>query len=128
MIIAMITVRMVQPAVYEIVDMVAMRHLFMSAVRTVCVWAVDLECACHGICGVNRDGMFVDVIPVHMVEMAVVKIIHMAVMADRGVPAFRAVVMRVVGMVFLGACGHWCCSFRTLGCPSSPIIPAFKMS
>jgi hypothetical protein len=37
MIIAMIAVRMVQPAVYEIVDMVAMRHLFMSAVWTVCV-------------------------------------------------------------------------------------------
>jgi hypothetical protein len=33
----MITVRMVQPAVYQIVDMVAMRHLFMSAVWTVCV-------------------------------------------------------------------------------------------
>jgi hypothetical protein len=33
----MITVRMVQPAVYEIVDMVAMRHLFMSA-----VWAVRM--------------------------------------------------------------------------------------
>ena len=37
MIIAMIAVRMVQPAVYEIVDMVAMRHLFVSAVWTVCV-------------------------------------------------------------------------------------------
>jgi hypothetical protein len=33
----MITVRMVQPAVYKIVDMVAMRHLFMSAVWTVFV-------------------------------------------------------------------------------------------
>jgi hypothetical protein len=36
-IIAMITVRMVQPAVYEIVDMITMRHLFMPAVWTVCV-------------------------------------------------------------------------------------------
>jgi len=33
----MITVRMVQPAVHEIIDMVAMRHLFMSA-----VWAVSM--------------------------------------------------------------------------------------
>jgi hypothetical protein len=31
----MITVWMVQPAVYQIVDMIAMRHLFMSAVWTV---------------------------------------------------------------------------------------------
>jgi hypothetical protein len=36
-IVAMITMRMVQPAVYEIVDVVTMRHLFMSAVWTVCV-------------------------------------------------------------------------------------------
>jgi hypothetical protein len=35
MIVAMITVRMVQSAVYEIIDMIAMRHLLMSAVWTV---------------------------------------------------------------------------------------------
>jgi hypothetical protein len=35
MIIAMIAVRMVKPAVHKIVDMVAVRHLFMSAVWTV---------------------------------------------------------------------------------------------
>ena len=34
-IIAMIAMRMVQPAIYEIVDMIAMRHRFMSAVWTV---------------------------------------------------------------------------------------------
>jgi len=33
----MITMRMVQPTVHEIVDMIAMRHLFMSAVWTVYV-------------------------------------------------------------------------------------------
>jgi hypothetical protein len=70
--------------------------------------------------------MFVHVILVHMVEMAVVKIIHMAVVADRGVPAIRPMLVSVVGVVFLGTCGHWCRSLRTLGCPSSPIIPAFK--
>jgi hypothetical protein len=35
MIIAMITVRMVQSTVYEIIGMIAMRNLFMSAVWTV---------------------------------------------------------------------------------------------
>jgi hypothetical protein len=39
-----------------------------------------------------------------------VKIIQMAVMANRGVPAFRAMVMSVVGVMFLGACSHWQCS------------------
>jgi len=35
MIIAMITVRMVQSTVYEIIGMIAVRNLFMSAVWTV---------------------------------------------------------------------------------------------
>ena len=106
----MITVRMVQPAVYKIIDMVTMRHRFMSAVWTVRVRAVDLRRAFHGICCGDRKDMFVHVILVHMMEMAVVKIIHMAVMANRGVPAFRAMVMSVVGVMFLGACSHWQCS------------------
>jgi hypothetical protein len=118
----MITVWMVQPAVYEIVDMVTMRHLFMSAVWTVHVWAVDFRRAVHGICGVDRDDMFVHVILVHMVKMAVVKIIHMAVMANRGVPAIQAMLMSVIGVMLLGAGGHDCVlsSFKNL---SGPLVP-----
>jgi hypothetical protein len=104
----MIAVRMVQPAVHDIVDMVAMRHLFMSAVRAVCVRAVDLRRAFHRICRVDRDDMFVDMIPVHMVEMAIVKIIHVAIVADRGVPALRAVLVSVIGVVLFGTCGGHC--------------------
>jgi hypothetical protein len=120
----MITVRMVQPAVYKIVDMVTMRHRFMSAVWTVRVLAMDLRRALHGICGIYRDGMFVHVILVHMVEMAVVKIIHMSVMTNRGVPAIRAMLMSVVGMVFLGTCDHWQYSLRlfAIGTRSSRTI------
>jgi hypothetical protein len=67
---------------------------------------VDLRCAVHGICGIGWDDMFVHMILVHMVEMTIVKIVHMAVMANRGVSAFWAMAMRVVLMVFLGASGH----------------------
>jgi hypothetical protein len=49
MIIAVITVRMVQPAVYEIVDVITMRHLFMTTVGPVSMRAVDLGCAIHWI-------------------------------------------------------------------------------
>ena len=65
--------------------------------------------------------MFVHVILVHVVEMAVVKIVHMAVMANCGVPAFRAMPMSVVGMMFFGASGHRPCSSLTLGLSSNPI-------
>jgi hypothetical protein len=64
--------------------------------------------------------MFVHVILVHMVEMAIVKIVDVAVMANRGVPAFRAMPMRVVGMVFLSASGHPQCSSLALGLSWTP--------
>jgi hypothetical protein len=58
--------------------------------------------------------MFVDVILVHVVEMAIVQIVDVAVMANRGVPAIRAMLMRVVGVVFLRASGHRHCSSLVL--------------
>jgi hypothetical protein len=67
--------------------------------------------------------MFVHVILVHVVQMTIVKIIYMAVMTNRGVPAFQAMLVSVVGMVFLGACGHWRCSLHAWFCPR-PIIPS----
>src|SRR5260370_27407201 len=98
----MIAVRVVEPAVHEIVEMVTMRHRFVPAVRTVYVGAVNLRRAIYRICSINSDDMFVHVILVHVVEMAVVKIIHMAVMANRGVPAVRAMLVGVIGMMLLG--------------------------
>jgi hypothetical protein len=118
-IIAMIAVRMVQPAVDEIIDMVAMRDLFMSTVWTVCMCAVELRRAGRGICATDRNDMFVDVILVHVVEMAIVQIIDVAVMANRGVPAIRAMLMRVVGVVVLGASGHRQCSSLVLNLSSA---------
>ena len=108
----MIAMGMVQPAVDEIVDMVAMRHLLMSTVWTVRMWAAKLRRAFHGVCGVDRDDVFVHVIPMHMVQMAAVKIIDMALVANRGVSAIGAMLMGVVGVVLLRACGHWRGSFR----------------
>jgi hypothetical protein len=107
----MIAVRMVQPSVYEVVDMITMRHRFVSAIWTVCVRAMDLRGALHGICGVDRDGVLIHVILVHVMQMAIMKVIHMAVMVNRSVPAIRTVLMSVVRVVFLGTCGHWPCSF-----------------
>jgi hypothetical protein len=41
-----------------------------------------------------------------MVQMAIVKVVHMAVVPNRGVPAVWAMPMGVVGMVLLSASGH----------------------
>jgi len=66
--------------------------------------------------------MFVDVALVHMVEMAVMKIIDVLIMPDRGVPAIRAMLVSVVGVVPFCTCGHVCCSFPTVGCLPTPAI------
>src|SRR6476661_6779625 len=83
-----------------------MRYCFVSAVWAVLMRAAGFRRAAHGICGAHRNHMFVNVILMHMVKMAIVKIVHMAVMANRGVSAVWAVLMGVVGMVLLGAGGH----------------------
>jgi hypothetical protein len=85
---------------------------------------VDLRRALLRIFGGDPDGMLVHVIIVHMVEMAIVKIIHMVFMPDRGVPAIRAVPMRVVGVVFLGTCGHVSISFARARSRSMPVNAA----
>ena len=46
-----------------------------------------------------------------MVEMAIVKLVHMAVMANRSVSAVRAMLVGVIGMMLLGAGRHDLCPF-----------------
>jgi len=101
MIIAMITMRVVQPAGHEIVDVVAVRDCFMSAIWTMRMRAVDLGRTLRRICCADRDDVFVHMVAAHMVKMAVVDIVHMAIMSDCGVAAIRTVLMRMVG--------HWRC-------------------
>ena len=106
----MIAMRMMQPPIYEVIDEVTMRHRFVSTVGAVLVRAAGLRRAVHGIFGVDPDDMFVDVILMRMVEMAIVKIVHMAVMANRGMSTVRAVLMGV-GMMLRGTSGHDFLSF-----------------
>jgi hypothetical protein len=73
---------------------------------------MDLRRAFHRICCSDRENMFVHMILVPMMKMAIMKIIDMAIMEKRGVPATRAMLMSMVGVVFFRTCGHWC-SLRT---------------
>ena len=89
----MVAVRMMQPPAHEVIDMVTVRYCFVSAVRAVAMRAARLRRALHGVGGVNRDGVLVDVIAVHVVEVAVMQIVDMAGMANRRVPAVRAMLV-----------------------------------
>ena len=70
------------------------------------VRAAGLRCAADGIPRIDLDDMFVDVMLMHMVKVAVVKIVDMAIMAYRGMSAVRAVLMGMVGMMLFGTSGH----------------------
>src|SRR3984893_6719675 len=64
-----------------------------------CSWrAPDFGGAVHGVRGADRDDMLVNMIPVHVVQMAV--------MANSRMPAVRAMLVDMVGMLPLGAGGH----------------------
>ena len=114
-VVAMIAMRMMQPSAHEIIDVVTMGHGFVSAGRPMLVRAARLRRALHGIGGVDRDDVLIDMILVQVMEMAVVEIVDVAVMADRRMPTVGTMLVGVVGVMLLGAGGHDVFSFFVCG-------------
>jgi hypothetical protein len=103
-IIAVIAMGMMQMTVDQVVDVVAMRHRLMSAAGAMDVargmaGAAVIRRASIGISLGNLDHMLVDVIPVHVVEVTIMEIVHMAVVADGRMTAAFAVNVAVALMV-----------------------------
>jgi hypothetical protein len=77
MVIAVVSMRVMQMTVDYIIDMVAMGYCWVAAALSVpvsllvCI-AVVGGCALCRICFPNGDGMLIDVISVHVVHMAIV--------------------------------------------------------
>lgn len=103
MIIAMARMHMVQAAIDQIIDMIAMRHRLVPAAGAVDMAAIVRAGAAVGVAGADADHMFINMVAMHMVQMAIVQIIDMAIMGDGGVPAARAV---LVGVIRVGVAGH----------------------
>lgn len=119
-IVAMVAVRMMQPAVREIVDMVAMRHGFVAAVGSVAVCRivaarVMLRIAAVRIALAHGDHMMLGVAALGMLQAAVIEIINVAFVPHGEMTASGA--MNVVRSARFGCHGG---SFR---CPP-PIIDA----
>jgi hypothetical protein len=107
----MIAVGMMQMPVHQIVHMVAVRDGLMAAAGAMLVTAPYFRRAAGRIAQINSDHMLVDVIVMHVVQMAVMQIVDVVFMADRGVTAVWAMLMRVVRMVLLAARRHEVRSF-----------------
>ena len=80
----MVAMRMVQVAIYQIVDMVAVRNLWMSAIGPVDVIlvvpaAVVIRCAAVGIGGGYFQHAFIDMVAMNMVQVSVVQVIDVPI-------------------------------------------------
>jgi hypothetical protein len=116
MVVAMITMRMVQPSIHEVIDMVPMGHGFVPAGRAVLVRASRLWRAMHGIDRVDCNCMFINVILVRVMQMAIMKIIDMVIMPDRRMPTVGTMhVAMVTMMLLLSAGSHSLFPFFVLG-------------
>jgi len=85
MVVAVVAIRMVQVAIDEVVDVVAMRNNLVPAANAVLVRAVMaptivLRSALRGIGKIYIEGVLIYVLPVGMVKVAIVKIVGVAVM------------------------------------------------
>lgn len=107
MIVAVVAVWMMQVAIDEIVDVVAVWHGLMAAIGTMLVAggvrsAVVLRGAIGRILARDGDDVLVVVSGVGMVQMPVMQVIGMPLMADGGVPAVGPVIVLValVNVVF----------------------------
>lgn len=115
MVVAMITMGMVQPSIHEIIDVVPMGHGFVPAGRAVLVRASRLWRAMHGIDRVDCNCMFINVILVRVMQMAIMKIIDMVIMPDRRMPTVGTMHVAMVTMMLLGAGSHSLFPFFVLG-------------
>lgn len=111
MIITVIAVRMVQMAVDEIIDMIAVRDRFVAA-----AWAMDVGsivpgaavvgCATVRVLVAHLNAVFIHMTGVRVVKMTIVEVIYVVAMPNRDVTALWSVRVIVVGMMRKIAGGH----------------------
>jgi len=102
-IVAVIAVRMMQAAIHEVIDVVAVRDRFMAAIR-----AVDMRGVVAGagrgvavrISGADFDDVLIDMPGVRVMQVPIVQIVDVPVVFHGNVAAVGAVFVVVVGMDF----------------------------
>ena len=106
-VVAVITVRMMQMTVDQVVDVITVRYRGVSAVRAVHVPGIVplavVRRAARGVDIGDLDNMFVVVIVMGAVQMPVMQIAGVVAVFDRNVTALRAV---LVGMVLMNGVAH----------------------
>jgi hypothetical protein len=125
-IVAVITVWMMEPAVDQIVDVIAMRDRLMAASGPMHMLGVvsrvsEFRRAAGRVLGAHLDDMFFDNVALLMVEMAVVEIVDVVAVLNGDMTASRAVLVRMIGVNAVAVGGHlvFLPSFQSLLCLAS---------
>lgn len=95
-VVAMVVMRVVQMPVDQIIHVVAMRHRLVAAsgpmLVTFCMPGALMSGGAGGrVVGRHLKSMFVDMIVVHMMQMAIVQVIDVVAVTDGGVAAIGPV-------------------------------------
>ena len=84
--VAVVAMWVVQPTINQIIHVVAVRHGLMSApVSMFVTFAVGSRSAICGILVVDCDDVFVHMVPVHIMQMAIVQVVCVITVADGNV-------------------------------------------
>jgi hypothetical protein len=131
-VVAVIAMRMMQMTLDAKVDVVAMRHRVMAAagpmhMGRLMAGAAMVGGAAVGIGPGHFDNMFVDMAFMRVVQVAVMQVVDMRAMPDRLMAATGAVLVGMLGMLFVGAGRHRSQSFPCPECgrrvpPMGPVM------
>jgi hypothetical protein len=110
-VVTVVAVRMVQTPVDQIINVVAVGHLFMATTGTMDVISIVPSAPKRAAIRIGRgdlNHMFVYVISMHVVKMSVVEIVDMVAVAHGGVAAVGSVnVWMVAGRPVGGSSHGW---------------------
>jgi hypothetical protein len=103
MIVAMVSMGVVQVAIYQVIRVIPVRNGFMAATRTMLVIfgmapAIMFRSAGGRIGGIDCQLMFFDPFASHVMQVAIVQIIDVAVVFNTCVAAALAVLVVVIGV------------------------------
>jgi hypothetical protein len=100
MVVAVVAMGMMQMAIDEVIDMIAMRHRLVAATGTVAVSLIMTAALMLGGAGIGVRGRHLERVLFHaaaggMMQMAIVEVIGVAIVLDGRVAARRPMLMRV---------------------------------
>ena len=120
-IVAMVTVVMMEPTVDEVVNVVAVRNCLMPAARPMdmarlVTFVPILRRAPGRIFGGHFNNMLLDIVPFLMVQMSVMQVVDMVAVLHRDMTAICIVMMRMLSVREMVPGRHEIFSFRSIEC------------